>query len=84
MRLNVYDRQLMADHRILHNIGLMLQREEAAPKPVPPSANCAWCDREAGITPHPAMNQSHGICPRHHAGIKANLEELRRMSVSVR
>jgi hypothetical protein len=82
MRLNVYDRQLISDHRILRSIGLMLQREEsvATPKPLPPIVRCAWCDREAGIKPNPDMNQSHGLCPRHHASIKANLDEMRRMA----
>jgi hypothetical protein len=42
-----------------------------------PTAACAWCDAEAGIKPHPGMQQSHGICERHLAKIKAQLAELR-------
>lgn len=93
MRMNVYDRQLIGDHRILRSIGLMLQREENVARPVAaqsgcstnqdntPLTRCAWCDREAGVTIKPGdALVSHGICPKHHAGIKANLEELRRIA----
>jgi hypothetical protein len=37
-------------------------------------AGCAWCAAEAGIKPDSNMNQSHGICERHLAAIKADLE----------
>lgn len=75
--MNVYDRQLENDWRILHHLGLMLQREDHVTRPV--KVACAWCDREHGLTPSPDMDQTHGICPKHHAGIKAHLEELRRI-----
>jgi len=114
---NVYDRQLMADGRLLHHLGLMLQRDEhnvATPKPasfaardnsrpkVPtvqsasPSAaaldgcspnqdnsplhRCAWCDAEAGRKPNPHVMESHGICAKHLAQTRANLEQLRRIA----
>lgn len=68
---------------ILRRIGLELQRDGACARPIavtPPPVACAWCDQEAGIKPHPGMNQSHGICERHLASIKAHMDELRRMA----
>ena len=81
--MNIYDAALARDGMILHSLGLMLQREEnvATPKPLPPGVGCAWCDSEAGVALKPGEPlRSHGICPRHHAGIKAHLEELRRIA----
>lgn len=69
--MNVYDQQLVADGRILHSLGLMLQREER------PAVACAWCDQEAGRKPDPSLNQSHGMCPRHYALAVVDVELAR-------
>lgn len=36
---------------------------------------CSWCNSEFGHVPSPV---SHGICPRHAAGMRAELEQRRR------
>lgn len=77
MSTHFFDRQAAGDGRTLRFIGLMLQRDEhgvASPAPV----RCAWCDAEAGRKPDLGGNETHGMCPRHHAQTRANLEELRR------
>lgn len=66
--MNVYDAQLASDGRILHMLGLMLQRDEhgtARPAPLSPDHRCAWCDAATGRKPVPGANESHGICPGH-------------------
>jgi hypothetical protein len=72
--MNIYDHQLENDGRILHHLGLMLVREEHTARPV----RCAWCDAETGRKPDPAMNETHGICTKHRAGMDTELEQLRR------
>lgn len=69
--MNVYDQQLVADGRILHSLGLMLQREER------PAVACAWCEAKAGRKPDVSLNQSHGICPAHYAEMVSDLELAR-------
>ncbi len=75
--MNIYDQQLVTDGRILHALGLLLQRDEhgtATPKPLPPGTVCAWCDREQGIVRDPKDGWvSHGICERHLAEQHANI-----------
>jgi hypothetical protein len=77
----------LTDGSILRRIGLQLQRDShgvAKPQPVEgrrsatvPTA-CAWCDSEAGVAIDPnGPPVSHGICPRHLAAIKADLERRR-------
>lgn len=121
MKTNVYDRQLASDGRILHFLGLMLQRDEhntATPKPADsiffgaaanrdadspslqsaapavaaqsgcstnqvntPLSVCAWCDSEAGVAIDPkGPLVSHGICARHLAQMKSDLESQRRQA----
>lgn len=79
MKTNVYDRQLASDGRILHFLGLQLQRDAmnvATPKPV-----CAWCDADAGIKRTRDENITHGICDRHKAQVlNPDLESLRRQA----
>lgn len=76
--MNIYDRQLEWDGRILHRLGLMLQRQMDGEtvRPVAAAAGpvvfrCAWCDQENGV-PKPAAgsNVSHGICDRHRLEFK--------------
>jgi hypothetical protein len=50
--------------------------EDGAARPSLP-VPCAWCDAEAGIKPNPNMQQSHTVCDRHMAAIKADLERRR-------
>lgn len=67
----------LAAGSILRRIGLELQRDsQGVAKPV--AARCAWCDSEAGVAIDPnGPPVSHGICPRHLAAIKADLERQR-------
>lgn len=80
--MNVYDRQLMTDGRILHHLGLQLQRDAmnvATPKPV--VSVCAWCDADAGIKRTMDENITHGICDRHKAQmLNPDLESQRRQA----
>lgn len=46
-----------------------------------PTSRCAWCDAESGRKPSMTMMESHGICARHLAQTKSNLEALRRQEV---
>lgn len=114
--MNIYDRQLANDGRILHRLGLMLARQQSgARQPVsifeartnadtispsvqfaapsvgaqggalPHQANtplprCAWCDAESGRKPDPRRQESHGICAKHLAQTKADLEQQRRLA----
>lgn len=41
-------------------------------------AVCAWCSAEAGLRPDPGGNQTHTICARHLAAVRADLESRRR------
>lgn len=41
----------------------------------PAESVCAWCAQERGEKPNPDMQQSHTICARHLAAIKADLEQ---------
>jgi hypothetical protein len=76
----VYDGQLAISGGVLHHIGLMLQAEEATPRPEPViEVRCAWCDRENGVRLTRGGQVSHGICARHLAGMESNLEALRRV-----
>jgi hypothetical protein len=78
--MNVYDEQLVNDGRILHALGLILQRQESGalqPKPVPP--RCAWCEQEAGVRPANS-NRSHGICDRHFAAMKEQVAKWHRLA----
>lgn len=115
--MNVYDLQLVNDGRILHHLGLMLQRDEhntarpvgsffsAAPTvspehsstvhgsgpmatrqggSIPTEGNtpltvrCAWCDREQMLKADTlkAGRISHGICERHAAAMRAEIEQM--------
>lgn len=84
MTPNVYDRQLLADGRLLHHLGIMLQRDEhnvASPAVAAPTAVCAWCASEAGVAIDPkGPLVSHGICTRHLAQMKSDLESQRRQA----
>ena len=40
---------------------------------------CAWCQKEQGVKPNPA--ESHGICPKHDAAVRA---ELAMVSAAIR
>lgn len=81
---NVYDRQLMADGRLLHHLGIMLQRDEhnvATPAPSTLTPVCAWCDQDAGIKRAREENITHGICARHKAMVlNPDLESQRRQA----
>lgn len=46
-----------------------------------PTSRCAWCDAESGRKPSMTQIESHGICARHLAQTKSNLEALRRQEV---
>lgn len=46
-------------------------------EPVGSAAVCAWCAAEAGSRPDPGGNQSHTICARHLAAVRADLESRR-------
>jgi len=68
MTTNVYDRQLLSDGRILHHLGIMLQRDEhnvATPRPCQ-QVICAWCGADLGIVevtnPRMANTVTHGVC----------------------
>jgi hypothetical protein len=83
--MNVYDEQLANDGRILHALGLMLQRQESgalAPRPVP-VVRCAWCEREGQSREQkseiPAAT-SHGICKRHMGEMKEQVARLHRIA----
>lgn len=67
----------LTDGSILRRIGLQLQRDShGVARPV--AARCAWCDAEAGVAIDPKGPPiSHGICPKHLAAIKADLERRR-------
>ena len=64
----------------LHFISSALAREERLSAPAAPAAPpvqplrsvCAWCQQERGERPGP--HESHGICARHLAAMKADLE----------
>lgn len=80
--MNVYDQQLVTDGRILHALGLMLQRDEGSPARHPvatpaalsPGHRCAWCDAATGRKPAKGgVPESHGICPGHHDLILAEV-----------
>lgn len=114
--MNVYDLQLVNDGRILHRLGLMLQRDEhntarpvssffsAAPTvspehsptvhgsgpmatrqggSIPTKGNtpltvrCAWCEAEEKQKfgkQKAEKGISHGICERHAAAMRAEIE----------
>jgi hypothetical protein len=75
---NIYDRQAAISGGTLHHIGLLMQASERKAQAL--QHRCAWCDQENGSKPDPAGNESHGICQKHLAGMKANLETLRRQT----
>ena len=76
--MNIYDRQVAISGGTLHHMGLLMQVSERKAARMASAHRCAWCDKEAGRKPDPAGNESHGICQRHLAGMKSNLETLRR------
>lgn len=77
--MNIYDGQLAISGGVLHHIGLMLQAEEAPPRPDPTiEVRCAWCDRENGVVLGRSALVSHGICQRHLQSMGSTLEALRR------
>ena len=85
--MNIYDKQLYDDGRILYHLGLVLQQQHE-PKTVRPAAaasgpefRCAWCDAEAGI-PKPAhgSNITHGICARHRESFTAEASARNRIT----
>ena len=74
---------LHPEQSFLHAAGLQLQREEVrAAHAIAPTVRCAWCDAEQGRKPDVRVLESHGICTRHLAGLKTNLEAQRRRSVA--
>jgi len=69
----------MSDQSILRSLGVRPQRDAlgvATPRPL--ETVRAWCQRESGERPQ--AHQSHGICPRHLAAMKADLDAQRRIA----
>ena len=79
--------QLETDGRILHRLGLMLERDDhgtvqPAGNGVLPVFRCAWCDAETGRKSDPTMNETHGICTMHKAQMEASLKRLRQQEAA--
>lgn len=71
---------------ILHDLGLMLQREERTPARMEDGGSrmvsvCAWCEQGKPVAErNRGANVSHGICARHKQIMEAQLEALRRVA----
>ena len=83
--MNIYDERLANDGRILHHLGLMLQRDEHGVKSPQSTVHspelvvrCAWCDREQNLKADmlKAERVSHGICERHAAAMRSEIEQM--------